>query len=273
VLERWQAAISANEPFEMVFDIRGADGVSRPFLTRINPAFDADGAIANWYGLNIDISLQIRAEDAAAESEAKFRTLADSMPQLVWSAKPDGARDYHNARWYEYTGAPIGSGDGDAWAQMVHPEDLQPMLAAWGQARAGGARFQGEYRLRNRSGEHRWMLCVGNPERDAAGEVTRWYGTYTDIEDSVQARKILQRSRDDLEAEVAQRTGERNLLATLIERTDVLVMALDLDYRVLAINRAATAGRNRRRLGAGARGQGVYHHRNPRRSGPCAIRL
>ena len=239
VLEKWTTAISAAEPFAMVFDIRGADGVSRPFLTRINPSFSADGAVANWYGLNIDISLQIKAEDAAAKSEARFRILADSMPQLVWSATPDGAHDYHNARWYEYTGAPIGTCDGDTWVQAVHPEDQQPALAAWHQARDTGTRFQCEYRLRDRSGQHRWMLCVGNPERDGQGTLIRWYGTYTDIEDIVQARKILQRSRDDLEAEVAQRTGERNLLATLVERTDVLVMALDLDYRILAVNRAS----------------------------------
>jgi len=238
VLDRWTAAISAAEPFEMVFGIRGADGVERPFLTRINPAFDADGAVANWYGLNIDISLQVRAEDAAAKSEARFRLLADSMPQLVWSANASGAHDYYNARWYEYTGVPIGSSDGEAWAQRVHPDDRQPTLAAWRQARDAGKRFQCELRLRDHTGEYRWMLFGGNPERDADGAVTRWYGTYTDIEDIVQARKVLQQSRDDLEAQVAQRTGERNLLATLVERTDVMVMAVGADYRILAINRA-----------------------------------
>jgi PAS domain S-box-containing protein len=239
ILERWQSAISAAKPFEMVFSIRGADGVSRPFLTRINPAFDADGAVTNWYGLNIDISLQVQAEDAAAKSEAGFRVLADTMPQLVWAANADGAHDYHNARWYEYTGAPIGSSNGDGWVQMVHPEDQQAVQAVWREARNASARFQSEHRLRGRSGEYRWMLWGGNPERDSKALVTRWYGTYTDIEDIVQAREVLRRSRDDLEAQVAQRTGERNLLATMIERTDVMVMALGLDYRILAINRAS----------------------------------
>jgi PAS domain S-box-containing protein len=98
ILERWKTTISAAEPFEMVFRLRGADGILRPFLTRINPSFGAKGAVANWYGVNMDISLQVKAKDAAARTEARFRTLADSMPQLVWSATPDGARDYHNAR-------------------------------------------------------------------------------------------------------------------------------------------------------------------------------
>ena len=238
VLERWKAAITAAEPFEMVIDIRGADGVMRPFLTRIEPAFDANHKVVRWYGLNIDISLQVRAETAAANTEARFRVLADSMPQLVWSAGPDGAHDYHNARWYEYTGTPIGSCDGDAWIELVHPCDRQSAQATWHGARAARTRFHAELRLRHRDGTYRWMLWGGQPEVDPLGEVTRWYGAFTDIEDSVQARKVLQQSRDELEAQVARRTGERNLLATLIERTDVMVMALALDYRILAINRA-----------------------------------
>jgi PAS domain S-box-containing protein len=236
VLERWKAAIAAARPFEMVFSIRGADGVLRPFLTRINPAFDACGAVTNWYGVNMDISLQVEAEDAVAKSEARFRLLADSMPQLVWSATPDGARDYHNARWYEFTGAPIGGSDGDAWAEWVHPEDRDAALAVWRRARAAGDAFQSEYRLRHRSGDYRWVLAGGQAERDSAGRVTRWYGAYTDIEEIVQARLLLRRSHDELETLVARRTGERNLLATLVERTDVMVMALDADYRILAIN-------------------------------------
>jgi len=238
VLEQWKAAISAAQPFEMVFTIRGADGVLRPFLTRISPAFDSEGAVANWYGVNTDISLQVKAEDAVAKSEARFRLLADSMPQFVWSATADGASDYHNARWYAYTGAPIGSCDGEAWVEWVHPEDRDSAVAAWRRAYNGGCAFQSEYRVRSRTGDYRWVLAGGQPERDADGRVTRWYGACTDIEDIVQARLLMQRSRDDLEALAQQRTGERNLLATLVERTDVMVMALGLDYRILAINHA-----------------------------------
>ncbi len=238
VLERWKDAISAARPFEMVFTIRGADGVLRPFLTRINPAFDARGAVTNWYGVNTDISLQVEAEDAAEKTEARFRLLADSMPQLVWSATPDGARDYHNARWYQYTGAPIGSCDGDAWTETIHPEDRDGALATWSRALEASEQFQSEYRLRRRSGDYRWVLAGGQPERDEHGRVTRWYGACTDIDDIVQARTLMRRSHDELEALVQRRTGERNLLATLVERTDVMVMALDTGYRILAINQA-----------------------------------
>jgi PAS domain S-box-containing protein len=238
ILERWKAAISAAQPFEMVFDIRGADGVLRPFLTRIRPAFDQRGTVTNWYGVNTDISLQVEAEDAVQTTEARFRLLTDAMPQLVWSAKPCGRRDYHNARWYEFTGAPVGSCDGDAWADLIHPDDRDAALGVWACAQATGEPFQSEYRLRRRSGDYRWVLVGGQPERNAQGVVTRWYGACTDIEEIVQARTLMQRSHEELETLVAQRTGERNILATLVEQTDVMVMALDADFRILAVNRA-----------------------------------
>jgi PAS domain S-box-containing protein len=240
VLDRWRAAISAGQPFEMVFPIRGADGVFRPFLTRINPAFDAKGAITNWFGVNIDVSRQVEAEAAFAQSEAKFRVLADSMPQIVWSATPDGRRDYFNARWYEYTGLPVGSLDAASDPALVHPQDYDRVRQAWRAALTTGEPCQMEYRLRRHCGTYRWQLTRAHPERDAQGRLTGWYGTLTDIEEIVQARCVLQRSQAELEAAVAARTGERNLLATLVENTDVMIMALDLDFNILATNPANT---------------------------------
>lgn len=222
----------------MVFPIRGADGVFRPFLTRINPAFDEQGNVMHWFGVNIDISLQVKAEDAVARTEARFRRIADSMPQMVWSMDANGRCDYYNARWYEFTGVPIGSTDGDGWCTLVHSDERDAIRAAWNHALESELPYRAEHRLRHHSGVYRWVLASAQPEQDVEGLVTRWYGTYTDIDDIVQARRILQRSRDSLELEVVTRTGERNLLATLVETTDVMVMALDLDYKITAINKA-----------------------------------
>jgi PAS domain S-box-containing protein len=223
ILDRWRAAISAARAFEMVFDIRGADGVLRPFLTRISPAFDENGAVANWYGVNTDISLQVRAEDAIQKTEARFRALADSMPQLVWSARTDGFRDYHNARWYEYTGVPIGSSDGDAWAEMVHPDDRDAAVAVWMCALAAGEPFESEYRLRRASDDYHWVLARGQPERNAQGSVSRWYGSFTDIEEIVQARLFMRRSHDEL---AAQRLKDQRSLA---EAQEALLQAQKLE--------------------------------------------
>jgi PAS domain S-box-containing protein len=239
VLDRWKAAISSAVPFEMVFPIRGKDGKFRPFLTRITPAFDNNGVLTNWYGVNTDISRQVDAETAFAQSEAKFRVLADTMPQIVWSATPEGQLDYFNARWYEYTGIPIGSIHNNITAATIHPGELTNVAAAWQTALASGSPFQFECRLRRWDGVYRWHLTRVNVDRDASGAIRKWYGACTDIEEIVQARQVLQKSQAELEAEIAARTGERNLLATLVETTDMLIMAIDLDFNILAINRAA----------------------------------
>jgi len=238
VLERWTAAISAAQPFEMVFPIKGADGVFRPFLTRINPAFDDHGKVIKWFGVNTDISLQVEAEEARVKSENRFRVLADLMPQMVWSSRPDGHHDYFNARWYEFLRVPIGSTDGEAWSGVLHPDDKERVLTEWAQARETGDSYYTEYRLRHHSGEYRWVLARAYAERDNADAITRWYGTSTDIEAIVEARRTLQRSKDSLELEIAARTCERDLFATIVETADVMIMAIDLDFNILALNKA-----------------------------------
>jgi PAS domain S-box-containing protein len=240
VLEIWQAAISSAQPVEIVFPIRGADGVFRPFLTRVTPSFDGQGRLTNWFGVNTDISRQVEAEAAFARSEAKFRVLADAMPQMVWSTTPEGFHDYFNARWYEFTGAPIGSTDGEAWHDMLHPDDRDRAAQAWRHALHTGAPWHLKLRLRNHAGEYRWALARAQPEFDRSGHTERWYGTFTDIEEIVRARNVLKRSHEELEAEIIARTGERNLFATIVETTDVLIKAIDLNHNILAINKADT---------------------------------
>jgi PAS domain S-box-containing protein len=238
ILERWRHAISAAVPFEMVFSLRGKDGQLRPFLTRITPAFDENGVLTNWYGVNTEIWRQVEAEAAFAQSEAKFRVLADTMPQIVWSATPEGRQDYFNARWYDYTGIPIGAVDPTLTIAAIHPDDIANITAVLRAALESASPCAFECRLRRHDGAYRWHLTRVNPDRDAAGAVVKWYGACTDIEEIVQARQVLQKSRAELEAEIAARTGERNLLATLVETTDLQIMAIDLDFKILAINRA-----------------------------------
>jgi PAS domain S-box-containing protein len=238
ILEQWQAAISSERPFEMIIPIIGGDGVKRPFLTRIVPVFGDDGTVENWFGVNTDISRQVEAEQALAKSEARFRVLANSMPLMVWSAAADGGHEYHNARWFAYTGATPEQCVGEGWVELAHPEDRERVLTEWRAAVAGRRPFACEHRFRRSTGDYRWVLTRAEPDCDAEGSVLRWYGASADIEDIVRARVILQRSRDGLEQEVAARTGERNLLARLVETTDLMVMAIDCDYRILAVNKA-----------------------------------
>lgn len=182
VLERWRNSIATGAPFEMVFPLKGADGVFRPFPTRAAPLRGEDGAIVRWYGVNTEIGGQVRAEAALRDSEAKFAVLTDAMPQMVWSTLPDGHHDYYNAQWYDFTGVPVGSTDGEGWNGMFHPDDQERAWTRWRHSLATGAPYEIEYRLRHRSGEYRWTLGRALPVRDASGTIVRWIGTCTDID-------------------------------------------------------------------------------------------
>jgi PAS domain S-box-containing protein len=147
-----------------------------------------------------------RTEGALRASEEQFRQLADAMPQIVWTARPDGTIDYFNERAYQLTGCMRVEDPEQTWRSIVHPDDLQRAQEAWAKCVRGGAPFEIEIRfIESNTSGHRWFLVRAIPSTDAAGAITRWYGTGTDIDDQ-------KRSRDEL------RIGE--------ERFRNLVMAL-----------------------------------------------
>jgi PAS domain S-box-containing protein len=164
-------------------------------------AFIESAAEISW-----DAVERVAATVALRESEEKFRAIANSIDQMVWSTLPDGYHDYYNDRWYEFTGVPHGSTDGDAWQQIFHPEDQPRAAALWQHCLATGEIYHIEYRLRHHSGEYRWVLGRAQPVRDEAGRITRWFGTCTDIQEIIDAREVLARSREELEAAVQERT-------------------------------------------------------------------
>ena len=122
------------------------------------------------------------ARNALRESDLRFQTLADSFPHMVWSTLPDGFHDYYNGRWYEFTGVPEGSTDGEAWNGMFHPDDQERAWARWRHSLATGEPYEIEYRLRHHSGDYRWVLGRAMPMHNAQGQIIRWMGTCTDID-------------------------------------------------------------------------------------------
>jgi PAS domain S-box-containing protein len=184
VMARWQNSIATGKPFEMVFPLRGSDGVFRRFLTRIVPVMNNDGVVVRWIGTNTEVESQLNAEAALEASEAKLQVLTDAMPQMIWSTLPDGHHDYYNARWYEFTGVPYGSTDGEGWNDMFHADDQEQAWARWRHSLETGEPYEIEYRLRHHSGQYRWTLGRALPVRNAEGKITRWIGTCTDIDDA-----------------------------------------------------------------------------------------
>ena len=110
--------------------------------------------------------------------------LADALPHMVWSTRPDGFHDYYNDKWYTFTGVSPGSTDGDEWNGMFHPEDQPRAWEIWRHCLATGEPYRIEYRLRHRSGDYRWVLGRAQPVRNAEGKIVRWMGTCTDIHDA-----------------------------------------------------------------------------------------
>lgn len=142
----------------------------------------------------------LRAKDAQLDTYARrFQTLADTMPQLVWAARPDGHFDYFNDRWHAFTGTAPGSTMGGVWEDIVHPEDRERAGTRWNQALATGGPFEIEYRLRAKDGRYRWFMGRALPIRDKDGQVERWFGTCTDIHDKKLAESELAEEKNRLE--------------------------------------------------------------------------
>jgi len=142
-------------------------------------------------------------------SEASFRLLTEVMPQIVWTARPDGFLDYYNQRWTDYTGMTVEQTQGWGWQPVLHPDDVEKTTEVWRHATQSGEAYQVEYRFKRASdGVYRWHLGRAMPMRDESGNITKWFGTCTDIDDQKRAQQELQRSHEELENRVAERTAE-----------------------------------------------------------------
>ncbi len=182
----------------------------------------------------------VDARDTLQRMNSAFRILTDAMPQMVWSTLPDGYHDYYNARWYEFTGVPAGSTDGEGWNGMFHPDDQDHAWSIWRHSLATGEPYEVNYRLRHHSGEYRWTLGRALPLRNARGEIVRWIGTCTDIHES----KMMAEENEVLSRELSHRI--KNIFAVINgligmsarQNPELRPMAAELQDRIAALGRA-----------------------------------
>lgn len=156
-----------------------------------------------------------RAEEALRDSEQRWRSLTEALPQLVWGAGPDGACDYFSTQWTAYTGIPETELLGWAWMEALHPDDRGPTRQFWTESVAGRQPYDVEYRIRRSDGTYGWFKTRGTPIRASDGRIAKWFGTCTDITDRKRAEQALKdqelelrQARDLLEIKVMERTKE-----------------------------------------------------------------
>jgi PAS domain S-box-containing protein len=155
----------------------------------ITPFKDADGTIVKFVAIRTDITARKRAEQKMAESEERFRTLADSAPILVWTSDVNGRRDYFNRPWLEFTGRTMEEEVGEGWAQGIHPEDFDRYLTAFAGALRARRAFAVEYRLRRHDGVYRRILGRGEPRFSENGAFIGLVGACSDLTDLREAQE------------------------------------------------------------------------------------
>jgi PAS domain S-box-containing protein len=208
--------IAEIEPF-------GAPGTRRTIMIRTAAIRNEHDEIVGAVAANMDISAQVEAERAMKDSEARFRTIANVIPQMVWSAPAEGGNDYLNTRWHEFTGVPEDELCGQGWRRIIHPDDLPVLLAAWDRSRATGSALEVEHRVIHRSGQYRWMLNRALPVTGEGGRIVRWMGTLTDIHDKKRGEEELKaaaRRKDEFLAMLAHEL--RNPLAPISSAAQLL---------------------------------------------------
>jgi PAS domain S-box-containing protein len=193
----WQASLATGEPYEFEERLRRADGEYRWHRVDRLPLRDESGNVVKWYSVGHDIedlkqaesSLQ-RSEAQLANAERELRLTLDSIPTLVWRTGPDGSPDFLNQPALDYTGLSLDQAE-TGWPRAFHPDDRKGSYAKWDAIRASGMPGGLEARLRRFDGEYRWFLFQALPLRDESGNIVKWFGSSTDIEDRKQAESAL----------------------------------------------------------------------------------
>jgi PAS domain S-box-containing protein len=193
----FQEANAKQVPFNLEYRIRGADGIYRWILDSGSPMFDAAGVFEGYIGSVINIDQRKQAEDAVRHSERQFRQLADSMPQIVWTANADGYVDYYNKQWYRLIGEENQFGD-NSFLIHVHPNDQARCIESWHNVVRSGEPYEIEFRFKIKYPVegYQWFLVRALPIKNDSGQIIKWYGTCTDIDEVKRIEQTLRESEE-----------------------------------------------------------------------------
>ncbi|MGE4323918.1 MAG: PAS domain-containing protein [Sphingobium sp.] len=235
-----ERSIQTGADYHCRYRVVTPEGRLRWFLDAGRALRSEEGKIDRLTGIVIDLTSQVSVEDALYESEARFRALVESIPQIVWSTDGQGRHDYFNSRWRDFTGLDSVAVSDAEWTRLVHADDWPFVSQRWEECLKTGKPYDIEYRFRHNSGEYRWLRVMAVPITDRAGSITRWYGTSTDIDD----QKHLADQRELVAHELEHRI--RNIFAlvngllalSMRDYPDIAPIANDFQQRVMALHRA-----------------------------------
>ncbi len=205
ITDKWRGFLASGQPGEVEGRLRRFDGVYRWFLFRAEPLRDESGNIVNWYGTDTDIEDLKRAEAKLRQDEEELRRMTDAIPQTIIVLNPDGKAIYANRVALEYTGLSLDDVRGDDFrARVFHPDDVERLRGERHKALSAAAPFENEQRALGKDGKYRWFLIRYNPLLDDSGQVIRWYGTATDIDDRKRAEDRMRNETVALREEIVR---------------------------------------------------------------------
>jgi PAS domain S-box-containing protein len=190
-LDTYHAAFDARRAYEMEYRLQRDDGVWRWLLERGCPHLGPNGEFVGFIGTCIDITEHRETVEQLRENRARFKTLAESLPQMIWTCLRDGYCDYLSRQWLDYTGRSESQQIGTGWLEQVHPDDRVKVDAEWARVVGSGDTYDISFRIRRFDGVYRWFKTRAVPLRDPAGRILKWFGSNTDIEDFVVAERKL----------------------------------------------------------------------------------
>jgi PAS domain S-box-containing protein len=191
LMEKWQKMLVSGESDEIEARLRRHDGVYRWFLIRAQALRNDFGRIVRWYGTSTDIEDLKQAQEAQRAGERNLVAIINTIPTAAWTTRPDGYCDFMNQVWLDYAGMSAEQAQGWGWAEAIHTDDREKLVNEWQSCLASGTPVDTEARIRRFDSSYRWFLIRGNPLRNEAGNILKWYGTCIDIEDRKRGEETL----------------------------------------------------------------------------------
>ena len=216
----------ANGLYELEYRTIGiTDGITRWVRSKGKATIDENGKAVRFTGVTQDITQRKHWEQGLKESEERFRTLAQTLPQLIWQTDEKGNAEFASARWKEYTG--IEPEDEASWRAVVHPDDLENISQAWKHSLTTGDIYKLNVRIKSKSGEYRWHAVNGEPVVNSENKIIKWVGSFTDIH----TEKTF---TEQLEKQVESRTAELEKSHQNLEEKNALLEKMNKELEAFA---------------------------------------